>query len=101
MVKENESLLRTPITQSKDFIKGNVFDALDFYHVTINCTCDIMHDLLEGVAVYDMLAILNYYTFEKKYFTLTYLNTRIKKMKHCFGANAPPIIKLESDKKKC
>jgi hypothetical protein len=39
---------------------------LDFYHPAENFTCDIMHDLLEGVAQFEINLFLKYLFLEKK-----------------------------------
>lgn len=49
---------------------------------------DLMHDFLEGVCVFILTAILEYYIFVKKYFTLYELNARIASFD--FGSENEP-----------
>ena len=53
-----------------------IFNSLNNFHVCDNIVFDIMHDLFEGVAKYDICKILSYLIIEKKYFTLDMLNYR-------------------------
>ena len=99
MLEEKVELMRNPLNYTQDFQSRTIFDDLENFHITLNMTVDLMHDLLEGVAIYVMSAILTYYIFEKKYFSTAFLNTRIKKTKFYKEANTPPEIKVDSDKK--
>ncbi|XP_055704422.1 uncharacterized protein LOC129802539 isoform X1 [Phlebotomus papatasi] len=56
--------------------ENSVFNSLNSFHVTDNISNDIMHDLYLGVCKYDLCHVLNYFIFEKKYFTLDELNDR-------------------------
>ena len=59
-------------------IKGMcLLNALQYFHVTENVTVDIMHDLLEGIAPFELKLILFSFIYEKRYFTLELLNARI------------------------
>lgn len=56
-------------------LKSNcVFNELKFFKVYNNFVADIMHDLYEGVARYDLPMILNYFIKDKKYLDLETLN---------------------------
>lgn len=71
------------------------------FHITQNVTVDIMHDLLEGVCMYVLRAILFVFIFKNKYSTLQELNNRIKNFD--FGlenSNKLPLIKLKQGKEK-
>lgn len=71
-----------------------VFNQLAFYHNTENVSFDIMHDIYEGICRYDFGKILKHCIFEKKYFSLQKLNTRIKHFHHKevdIGNKFPPI----------
>lgn len=87
---------------SKTGIKEScVFNNVKGFHITQNLTVDIMHDLLEGVCMYVLKAILFEFIFKNEYFTLQTLNNRIKKFD--FGSestNKPPLIKVKQGKEK-
>lgn len=78
-----------------------VFNNVKGFNIINNFTVDIMHDLLEGVCVYVLRAILFYFIFKKEYFTLQTLNDRINNFD--FGTentNKPPLIKVKQGKEK-
>lgn len=50
------------------------FTQLKNFHPVTNYSCDIMHDVFEGIARYDVALILNYIIFEKKIFNLFTMN---------------------------
>lgn len=54
-----------------------VWNDLPSFHIYENITCDIMHDIYEGILRYDMSLIIKE-LLDKKYFTLANLNSRIK-----------------------
>lgn len=56
--------------------KNSVWNQVYFFHVTDNKACDIMHDIYLGVARYNIRKILNYFIYEKKFFTLEAFNYR-------------------------
>ena len=59
-------------------IKGScMLNSLQYFHAVENVTVDIMHDILEGVAPYELKLILSSFVFDKKYFSLELLNARI------------------------
>lgn len=55
-----------------------VFNNLPYFHCCHNVSCDIMHDLFEGVCRYAMAKIIHNFVREKSYFTMQHLNNRIK-----------------------
>ncbi|KAB0803750.1 hypothetical protein PPYR_00720 [Photinus pyralis] len=83
---------------SQTGIKENsIWNDIKNFHVVENFAVDIMHDLLEGVCMYDMTIILNKLILEYQLFSLTTLNNRILGF-NTFGAetaNKPPVITLE------
>ncbi|XP_058464155.1 uncharacterized protein LOC131438283 isoform X1 [Malaya genurostris] len=55
----------------------SIFNNLPSFHVVENKCVDAMHDLFSsGVCKYGFVEVLNYYIYNKKYFTLRELNTR-------------------------
>jgi hypothetical protein len=88
---ENQDLMRTieeyennvalndlTITGIKDFC---IFNEIPSFHVISNYSVDIMHDVLEGVFLYDMAKIVYNLIYVHKLFSLDYLNSKIK----CFN----------------
>lgn len=73
-----------------------IWNLLPNFHVTRNVSCDLMHDLLEGVLRYDMAFIINN-LIKRKYFSLNLLNDRIKffKFSKADSGNLMPQIKSE------
>lgn len=79
----NEAL-RTPEQHSIHIQQGNaketgvyfdcIFHKLKYFHVTRNFYADIFHDVFEGVACYEVSAILDYYIFKKKICSLSMFN---------------------------
>lgn len=104
---EDKSNLRTPQNYSQDIelsdysitgIKENsLFNEIEDFHVTYNYSVDIMHDILEGVCIYDLCLILKYFIFEISIFSLATLNSIISTFDYGenFISNKPPILKLE------
>lgn len=74
-----------------------VWNRLQFFHVTKNVSCDLMHELLEGILRYDMGQILYSLIIVKKNFSLEHLNERIKffKFNDATIGNLFPQIKYE------
>ncbi|XP_032458006.1 uncharacterized protein LOC116738689 [Nasonia vitripennis] len=102
---ENKKLLRTQGNYCSDVMRGKtnetglkeqcVFNQLRNYHFVVNKSVDFMHDVLEGVCIYVIRAILNDLIFESKLFTLEYLNLRIKEfVSYSDDTNQPPPIAL-------
>lgn len=54
----------------------SVLNKIPSFHVVDNVVFDIMHDIFEGVAQYDLCASLKYFVKTKKYFTLDTFNYR-------------------------
>lgn len=86
MTKIPPELLRTPENYAIDVLTNDqsltgvyeqcVFNEVGSYHVIVNQSVDIMHDVLEGVAKYDMCQILKYLIYEREYFSLETLILR-------------------------
>lgn len=65
------------------------------FNIYENVTCDVMHDLFEGVHRYDMAQIISK-LISDKYFTLETLNSRIQYFKYdSCDKNIPPPIKID------
>lgn len=68
---EDPSLMRDQINFSHDLIKNNVTDTgiledyifhkFPDYHVTENLSVDVLHEILEGISLYDFGLILNHF----------------------------------------
>lgn len=109
---EDKTLLRTKENYMTDVELNNVsvtgikevcvWHDLKSFHLTENLSVDIMHDILEGVCNYTLLVVLNNLIFEKKYFSLDILNSRICTFNygHLEQSNAPPQISTENLKSK-
>lgn len=63
----------------------------------------MQHDLAEGILRYDIALLLNYFIKEKKFFTLEYLNTKLRSFYYGskYNINKPPEILESYLKKKC
>lgn len=73
-----------------------IWNDLNYFHVYTNLSCDVMHDLFEGMYRYDMALIINHY-IKLKCFSLTILNFRIQYFNYNhFEKNIPPTITKES-----
>uniref|UniRef100_A0A1Y1LLJ8 C2H2-type domain-containing protein n=1 Tax=Photinus pyralis TaxID=7054 RepID=A0A1Y1LLJ8_PHOPY len=70
-----------------------VWHSVKNFHLASNFSVDIMHDVLEGVCVYDIVLILRK-CLEAKLFSLETLNYRIKCFNFGFESNVPPPIKM-------
>ena len=98
MTVEDTTLLRDKDNYASDVALKNekmtgirqdcTFNTLNNFHVIENMAVDLMHDFLEGVCVFILTDILQYYIFVKKYFTLYELNTRIASFD--FGSENKP-----------
>lgn len=80
--------------------RESIFNKIKDFHIMNNITVDIMHDILEGVCVYVMRDLIDYLVYEKKYFTLEFLNTRIKKFCYAGESNVPTEIRIDKITKK-
>lgn len=70
-----------------------VWNNLPDFHVYNNVTCDVMHDLVEGVHRNGMALVIAG-LIEKGYFSLDHLNSRIKYFNYSISEkNKPPPIK--------
>lgn len=105
---ENESLVRK-VEEYDSFVRNKsygvkeqcVFHNLTDFHIYRNLTCDIMHDLPEGVHRYSMAFIIKNF-ISKGFFTLQDLNERIKYFDFGYSEkNIPPPIKEEHLKNGC
>ncbi|KYQ53903.1 hypothetical protein ALC60_07196 [Trachymyrmex zeteki] len=56
----------------------SIWNRLNGYDTCTNMSVDVMHDVYEGVCVYVMTSILQYFIFDLKTFTLNTLNFRIR-----------------------
>ncbi|CAH0547809.1 unnamed protein product [Brassicogethes aeneus] len=54
-----------------------VWNEVKHFHVAVNFSVDVMHDLLEGICKYELAEILNYYIYVKKVIDEEILNNRI------------------------
>lgn len=79
------NLLRTPENYEDDLSSLNygikercIWHKLPNFHITNNLSCDIMHDIWEGVCRYDFGNILYHFIYVDKFFTLEILNNRIQ-----------------------
>lgn len=107
-ITENEENLRNLDNYNNDCLSLSygikevcIWHELSNFHITSNLSCDLMHDVLEGILRYDMAQIINY-LIKNKYFSLEQLNERIKYFK--FSAidtgNPIPLLISEHLKKK-
>ncbi|XP_055701281.1 uncharacterized protein LOC129802993 [Phlebotomus papatasi] len=93
--KENyNSHLQIQNTTDTGIVCKSVFNDIPSFHVVENIACDLMHDMYAGVCRYDLAKILNYFIYEKKFFSLDTLNYR-KQMFNCGKSEianvSPPI----------
>lgn len=86
MSSEKAELMRDAGNYSQDLLKQDpsqtgikeecVFNRIPSFHATRNFFVDVMHDICEGVANYDMCLVLQYY-ISNGVITLAHLNDRI------------------------
>lgn len=86
---KDESCLRTPTNYAVDLSNHNhgikeycILNNLSNFHVAINTSVDVMHDLFEGICRYDLGKILFHSIKERKMFSLIELHRRIKYFDH-------------------
>lgn len=110
MTVQDDSLLRNAENYRSDVVTNNlsmtgikeesIWHQLSDFHVTSNFFVDIMHDIFEGVCIYDLSALLNTLIFHFKFFSIEILNARIT----CFNytniemSNKPPLITADKVK---
>jgi len=101
MVVEDVTLLRDEARHKRDVELGSVqrsgvagpsaLAAIDHFRTTDNPFVDLMHDLDEGVAVYDMQHILYHFIFVKHYFDVETLNFALTTFQYSPDiSNRPP-----------
>lgn len=85
MVESDISLLRNELNYQEDLLTNIngikeycIFNNLSSYHCAVNISFDIMHDIYEGICRYEMAKLLSEFITNKKYFSLSLLNSRIK-----------------------
>lgn len=99
---EDDFILRTRESYDADLAVANsslsgikeecVFNAITSFHVTDNAYVDIMHDILEGIAHYDMIPIINHF-IQNGDFTLSGLNYSLQMFDYGPSIqNKPPCI---------
>jgi len=73
---EDVNLLRNKANYTEDVTINNViatgkescsFNVLNSFHAVENYSIDIMHDLLEGVCIYEVSYILHHFIVEQQY----------------------------------
>ena len=78
----------------------SIWNAIPSYHTIENITCDIAHDIWEGIAAYELAFILDKFINVYSFFDLELLNSRIKYFDFLVDrTNKPPTISSESIKK--
>jgi hypothetical protein len=80
--KEIEDTLRAPSTYDTDLeqkacglVRPCPFYSLENFHPLKNFSLDLMHDVYEGIARYDVALALKYFIKQKKYFSLAMFNS--------------------------
>lgn len=72
-----------------------IWNSFEYFHIYKNITCDLMHDLTEGVHRYGMALIIKS-LIDENYFSLDRLNSRIKYFKYNTSEkNIPPPINFQ------
>lgn len=106
MCSEDTSLLRNKENYVADINSNNpnktgvkykaIWYALDDFNLFKHVAVDVMHDILEGVAKYTMVLIINS-LLSKKYFTLKELNDRAEAFDYDPDINnKPPLLYSEN-----
>lgn len=98
-VNEESNALRNKENYERDLnlldvgIREDCFlHELNNFHVTENISCDVMHDILEGICRYEIAQILYQFIYINKYFSLAELNNRIRYFNFPHNNNKPPAI---------
>lgn len=103
MVVEDITLLRTIVNYNQDVKKKCptqtgikepcIFNNVNNFHVAVNHSCDVLHDLYHGVVKYDLIFILNHYIKVMGLFTLDEINAEISVFNFGFdNHNKPPLL---------
>ena len=102
-ISNYNSLLRIRDPKQSGIKEECVFNKILGFHVTKNPAVDVMHDIGEGILRYDIALMLNYYINVRKFFTLDYVNTKIRAFHYGSknNVNKPPEILESHLKKKC
>jgi hypothetical protein len=89
--EEHVNNIDVPNTGIKDIC---VFNDIPSFHLVTNFAVDSMHDILEGVNLYLMARVLRNLIYEKQYFSLEYLNNRVRFFNygHMGNRNKPATI---------
>ena len=66
--------------------RKTILESLPHFSVVTSMPHDIMHDLLEGVLAYEIKALL-LYCIDRKYFSLSLLNERMKRFDYGYSEN--------------
>lgn len=64
--------------------RDSCLNSSSYFHVTEGLAPDIMHDVLEGVAQYEVKELLKY-LIEEKLITLDHLNSSIASFSYCYS----------------
>ncbi|KAF2884895.1 hypothetical protein ILUMI_21266 [Ignelater luminosus] len=110
LIIENKTLLQTLNNYNEDVLSKNlsisgireecIFNCLPNFHVVINPSIDVMHDIYEGVCQYDMLHILKYFIFIAKLFSINTLNFCLKLFTYePEMGNRPPLLSMDFQNK--
>nr|XP_023028858.1 uncharacterized protein LOC111517034 [Leptinotarsa decemlineata] len=108
LCKEEQTLLRTVdeydemvLEKSYGIKEKCVFHDLPNFHIFNNLTCDIMHDLSEGVHRYGLAKVIES-LISQNFFSLDYLNQRIQFFNYNSSEkNKPPPLKANHIKEGC
>ena len=82
-------------------IKGKcLLNDLRYFHTTKNYAFDLTHDLWEGIVPYELSIFFHDFIYVKKYFTMDFLNNRIKSFNYgkLESKNKPSLLTLNSNK---
>lgn len=109
-LNENENSLRTVENYEHDVAIQSppdtgiqeecVFNDVPGYHAITHPSCDIMHDLFEGVCNYGIAHILYYFVFVRQYFSTENLRNIISTFDYGPGEqnNKPPAAKFTDER---